>query len=226
MMIYKCMFIISQLNMTVGMFYERTEIIRVDLNEAVRLLNISNAFDGTLNMTDVIALEMRLNQLNNTIFSLSLDANNSITQLRADQILALEAWNTLNRLNMTSQDLLENLQEEEMNASLVLGFVDRLNRTFRVLRRNLTRLDMLSNRIERMIVRIVDRADNASLRLDNINMTIVNAYSELERRERELQQLLYLIRDYNSTVGSLEEAAVKTWESVQELQVFCEIMVQ
>ena len=201
------------------MINDRTGRIMMDLIETERLLNISNIFDGTLNMTDVVALRARLDLLNATVFSLSDEANGTIVQLRNDQRAACDARDTLDVLNSTAVALLARSEEVDINASRVLRFVDRLNRTFFGLRRNLSRVDMAAMRLERMVSMVVSRAGNITARLESTNRSSAAAMRELRRRERDLMQLRRFARRYNSTVSLLEEAAGKALQEVEQLQV-------
>ncbi len=207
------------MNMTLGVFYQRVDRIGADLDNAEILLNISNAFDGTINMTDVVALGARLRQLNATAFSLGNEANGSISQLQADQLLVQESCSNISSLNESAQVLLLRYEETTANATSALRFVRTLNRTFMNLRRNLTRLDMMARQIEERVSMVVLRTANATLRLDNLNSSLVEAYGELYRREAELEELGNLVRMYNATVASLEMASGNALGTVEQLQV-------
>jgi len=208
-----------QLNMSIGTINERTGRIMVDLSETDRLLNVSSVFDGTLNMTDVVALRARLDFLNATVFTLSDQANSSIAQLRDDQRAACEARATFDVLNSTALDLIARFQQVDRNASTVLNFVSRRNITFMGLRRNLSQVDMAAMRLGQMVSMVVGQAGNVTVQLERANRTSADAMRELHRREGELMKLREYVQTYESTVNSLEMAANNALETVDQLQV-------
>lgn len=206
--------------MSLAVFSGRIQRIEQDLDRTQRDLDIANAFDGTINMTDVMVLGTRLQLLNYTINLISMEANRSIAQLRLDEQAAILAWGEINSLDAQAQALLTTLNNEEENITAIVILVDTLNQTYRRLRRNLTILDMQTNRLEQRILGIIERSNNATLQLDYVNMTLNDLSNEVQRRESDLMELYSLIRTLNSSLESFEMAAVEALNCAQELEVF------
>lgn len=210
---------ITQLNISLVSFAERTNEIDLDLNEVNRTLNQLDQFDGSVNMTDVMQVERELLALNSTVASLSRIANQSLAQLSRDLETINTSWNAIEMLNLEAREILANLTEGESMLEPILTLIDSVNVTHMELRRNLTDLDMRADRLASQLATLAERAGNVSSGSSLVNRSLVGLLEDVQRRGVEVANLFVLVQALNRSVLSLEMAASEAESRVNNLVV-------
>ena len=176
-------------------------------------------FDGSVNMTDVMALDRRLLDLNATVAALSLAANQSLAQLLADQDRIYAAWEELQMLDSEVEGIEGNFTEGEATVEPILVLIDSANETYMIFRQNLTELDMQADRLARELDSLTTRADNVSMDALSLNESFAVYLAEVERRRVEITELMALVRVLNDSVLSVERAAEEAERTAKYLMV-------
>lgn len=193
--------------------------IEGDLDEVERILEQLEQYDGTVNMTSVQDLEMRLRELNTTVAALSTAANRSLAQLVRDQNAIHAAWNEILMLNSEVEDLSVNFTEGESRIESINLLLDVINMTHAELRRNLTSLDMRANRIAMQLASATQRTENLTMDVSSANSTLLMLTEEVEQRRAQVVVLFSLIQMLNESVISLGTVAGEAEMRAEDLMV-------
>lgn len=208
-----------QMNSTLIMFINCIGEIEGDLDEVERILEQLEQYDGTVNMTSVQDLEMRLRELNTTVAALSTAANRSLAQLVRDQNAIHAAWNEILMLNSEVEDLSVNFTEGESRIESINLLLDVINMTHAELRRNLTSLDMRANRIAMQLASATQRTENLTMDVSSANSTLLMLTEEVEQRRAQVVVLFSLIQTLNESVISLGTVAGEAEMRAEDLMV-------
>lgn len=200
-------------------YSERVVEIQDELAEAQRMLDAAIAFDGTVNMTTVNDLLVELLMINTTLASEFSRANATFTLVLRDQQSIKNSWNELNMLNESALELAVNLSRGIDITRQAEGLIQDFNETFNSLTSRLTLLAVRFNALHTKFLSINASVANASVSLDDIEADFDSLVTELESRQRDVNETLLLAKQLNTTVISTQSVAQMTLNSVNQLMV-------
>lgn len=209
-----------QLSASVGDYEDRLQEITQALDEAEATLINANMFDGTVNTSDVIGIEMLITYYNTTIHMIVRESNDTIDMLNLIRENTYSRWMELNDIETVVELLLENLtSSEEILSNTSNRLVELVQSSFMSLRANLSLLDMQANRLDRRLVSLSRGLMNVSISLQQSNLSVSYLTEEIERREMQVEVAMDLARVLNETITRAFATASRVNGTVQELAV-------
>ncbi len=207
------------MNATLTTFTNQLADIQGGLVEAEAILETVNAFDGVVNMTDVMELLERLTALNITAAALSSLANESLAQLEKDERTIYSAWTEIVDLNLSAEEITANLTEGLSRVDPIMSLIEDTNNTYMQLRDNLTRLDVRADELTSQLVRVRERINDTVSSVIMANASSASILEEVRRRQADVVVLFSLLRDLNDSAVLVEIASLEARDSAENLMV-------
>ena len=189
------------------------------LNRTEMYLDRANAFDGTVNMSDVTELQNLIYAYNSSIGVIVGNANASFDMLSAIQVGIISVWQELDNLQSQVQQYITQLAEAENETAGLDQELAEIQSTYYLLRTNLSYLDSRANQLQAEINTLTTLLLNISAELQSSYDRVVALRNDVNERLNQTIVSSDLARQLNQTVRDALEAVENANSRAQQLLV-------
>ena len=199
--------VLFQVNATLIRYTAGVLDIQRALNTSEMYLDRANAFDGTVNMSDVSELQDLIYEYNSSIGRIVNSANASFNMLNAIQVGVINVWQELEALESQVRQYTAQLAEAENETAGLSQELEYTQSTYNLLRVDLTNLDSRANQLEAETNSLFTLLLNTSAEVRSSNGIVKMLQSNVSER---LEQAAVS----NDLAGQLNQTVTTTFEAV------------
>ena len=182
--------------------------IQSALNTSEMYLDRANAFDGTVNMSDVSELQDLIYEYNSSIGVIVNSANTSFNMLNAIQVGVINIWQELEELELQVKQYTAQLAEAENETARLNQELVNIQSRYNLLRVNLSYFDSRANQLEAEINTLFTFLLNTSAEVQSSNGMVRTLQDNVGERLEQAAVSNILARQLNQTVTTAFEAVL------------------